>query len=196
MSIKTTQFKKIRNLALISIGALGVTQAPLASAYDFDNLGPYVGGNYGSLSVDNSDFDEDDNAYSFTLGANVLPAVGIQASYHDFGDYSGVASAVETTGYSLAAVGNLPITDTFGLYAKAGQLWWDSEYSILGADGDYSDNDFFYGVGAKLQLIENLDLLVSYDRYKIDLNSDASLDDSGDYDADVNFASLGVNYAF
>ena len=108
-----------------------------------------------------------------------------------------LGSSIEADGYSLAAVGRLPINDTFGIHAKIGQLYWQTEYDVAGFNGETEGNDLYYGVGATLAFNEYIDFILSYDRIKVDLNEDANFQDlDGDYDAEVNFASAGLRFSF
>ncbi len=179
------------------VSALTFACASTAMAYEPMSFDPYVGGNYGYLDVNDSDFEDDNNAYQFRVGTNILPFLGIEAAYNDFGDYGNSFANMDVDGYSLAAVGRLPITPAFGLYAKAGQLWWDANYDVAGFNGDSDQDDFFWGVGAELEMTENLDVVFSYDRYKIDIDNDLTeVANGGDYESDLNFASVGVNLSF
>ena len=173
---------------------LACTASGAAMAYEPMSFDPYVGGNYGFLDVNDNDFDDDSDSYQIRVGTNILPFIGFEIGYNDFGDYGNNLSRFDADGYSLAAVGRLPISESFGLYAKAGQLWWDTKYDVAGFNGDTDGDDFFFGVGAELEMTENLDLVIAYDRYEIDVdNAVTDLAGNGEYEADLNFASVGVN---
>lgn len=185
-----TSGKKI--LLASVIAGIGATSAHAYEPYEFNG---YVGGNYGALAINDSEFDDDSNAYQLKVGTDVLPFLGIELGYHDFGESGNAISSLDIDGYSLAAVGNLPINEAFGLYAKAGSLWWDADFNLGPANGDANENDFFYGVGANFEMAENLDLVVGYDRFKIDIDN-ALVGGSGDLESDLDFASVGVNLSF
>ena len=167
-----------------------------AMAYEPMSFSPYIGANYGYLDINDSDFDDESDAYQFRAGAKIFPFLAVEAGYNDFGDFGAETSSLDVDGYSLALVGRLPVTETFGLYAKAGQLWWDAEYNLGELQGDSSEDDFFFGVGAEMELMENLDVVFAYDRYKVEATYSAGLLGDGNYEADVNLASIGLNLSF
>ena len=93
-----------------------------------DDPGFYVGGNYGYLNVDGEDdFDDDNDVWQALAGYRVNRYFAVEGSYIDFGHYGGDIARAKTDGYTLGIKGMLPLTESIGVYAKAGQLWWDSD---------------------------------------------------------------------
>ena len=71
------------------VSALTFACASTAMAYEPMSFDPYVGGNYGYLDVNDSDFEDDNNAYQFRVGTNVLPFLGIEAAYNEISSRKG-----------------------------------------------------------------------------------------------------------
>lgn len=158
----------------------------------------YVGGNYGYLKVkDADDFEDDNDAIQGIVGFQFNRFFAVEGSYIDFGDYGNSVAKASTDGGTLALKGILPLTDFFSLYLKGGMLWWDSDYEVLGVDGDADGDEPFYGVGVAFALSEHFDINLEYMRYAVDLEDDeiGALGDVSD-EQDLDHASVGVLFKF
>ena len=178
---------------ILMLSGAAVLGATTANAYEPLTADTYIGGQFGDLQVDSNDFDDDTDAFQVRLGAELTPYIGFEIGYHDFGDFESNLAQADVDGYSLAAVGRLPLNDVFGFYVKAGQLWWDADYSVIGFNGSEKERDIFYGVGAEMEITESLDLVLAYDRYKINIENNFT---SNNLESDLNFASVGASFAF
>lgn len=162
--------------------------------------GIYVGGRLGTVKFEDSDFKDERTVKSAFIGAGLNPYLGLQVDYIDFGNYgSGVFSA-ETTGFAPAVIGSLPLNEAISLYAKGGQLFWetDVDVDVLGFNDSLDGNEFFYGVGANLKISETLAVQLEYDRFKVDLDEDeiGAAAATGDFETDVDTASVGLEFGF
>jgi OOP family OmpA-OmpF porin len=125
--------------------------------------GLYVGGSVGqsTLKVDDINFDESDTAYKLFVGYMLLPFLGVEGGYVDFGSpnrhYSGAGSVeIETDGWEGYVVGQLPL-GPIDLFAKAGVLSYDVNVKTNGPvlgnlSGNDSDEVGAYGAGAAIAL--------------------------------------------
>jgi len=193
-----TMKKSILAYALISTGFLSTATLVHAEAYnpDSDAAGVYVGGNYGYLRVDGDDeFDDDKDAYQVFLGYSLNEYVAVEGSYVDFGDYGNSLASAETDGYTLGLKLGLPVTNNIEIYAKGGQLWYETDYSVLGVDGNEDDTGLFAGVGVSYHLDKNWAVKVDYTVYDNDLDVD-SADSDSDFSTDMKYASVGLEYKF
>lgn len=178
--------------------------ASVAHAQDMSTHGSglYIGGNYGYLKVDgdgdDNDFDDNDDVWQGIVGYRFNPFFALEGGYTDFGHYGNSAANAETDGYSAALKGILPLTQNLEFFAKAGQIWYDTNYSIAGFDGDTDDEALFAGAGLNFKLSEQLLLNAQYTWYDTELNADDAADDLDDTDFDSKFnqASVGVEYRF
>lgn len=156
----------------------------------------YVGGNYGVYKDRGGDFDEDDDFTELLVGIQANSFLGIEASYLNFGEFSGNIGSADVDGYDLALVGRLPLTDSFGLFAKGGLLFWEVDTKVAGIKRDYDGDDPFVGVGADFKVTDNLIVALEYDRYRIDLDDSNLPNPGGNWDGDMDTMKLGARLAF
>ncbi|MEG3767574.1 porin family protein [Alteromonas sp. 14N.309.X.WAT.G.H12] len=164
-----------------------------------DDPGFYVGGNYGYLKVDgNDDFDDDNDVLQGIVGYRFSRYFAIEGSAIDFGDYGNDLSSADTDGWTAGVKGILPITNKFAVYAKAGQLWWETDYDVAGVSGNYDDESLFIGAGLSYNITENFLVNAEYTVYDADMDADTFSDDidDADFDTDLKQASIGLEYRF
>ena len=97
----------------------------------------------------------------------------------------GLSVNVETTAFTVSAVGSLPLTDQLSLYAQAGVAFWEVTGSAPGLTVDVSEdgNDIQVGLGANFYFTEMVGVRGAWDR----------LDVEGD---PLDFLSINVLVAF
>src|SRR5699024_8181268 len=107
--------------------------------------GVFVGGGIGYYRVDEQDFfdggddlDDDQAAFKVYAGADVLPWLGAEVGYVNFGEIGGSGATLDVDGWSAAAIAQLPIGN-FAPYIKAGHLWWDTDTDSASIDNDGHD---------------------------------------------------------
>lgn len=191
--------KKIIPIVASTVALTAFTTAANAKDMSTNGSGLYLGGNYGYLKVDNEDdFDDSNDMWQGVLGYRFNNFFALEGAYSDFGEYGNSVSSAETTGYSAALKGTLPITDTVEIFAKAGQLWYETNYSVVGFKGSNDDEALFAGAGLNFNLSQNLLLSAQYTWYDVDLNADEATDGGSDtdFETDFNQASLGLEYRF
>lgn len=185
--------KKMLIVCAASSGAVFATSSAMA-APEAPNL--YVGANYGVYKDRGGDFDEDDDFKEFLVGLQFNSFLAVEGSYLDFGSFGGDVGKADIDGYDLAIVGRLPVTDSFSLFAKAGQLFWDADVRVAGLKDSYDGDEPFFGVGADFYVTNNLAVVLEYDRYKIDLE-DSNLPGPGsNFEGDMDTFKVGARLAF
>jgi hypothetical protein len=155
--------------------------------------------------------DDTDTAFGINIGVNINKNFAIEFGYKDFGEAgikatstlnvapitfnAGSALTSKADGWNLGVVGILPVSDSFDVFAKAGLLKWDAEYTLTGSgtvgsqsySGSFSfdedGTDAYYGLGGKYHLTETFDLGVEFVRYEVD-------------DADVDVVNAVLLYNF
>ena len=131
------------------------------------------------------DCDDTDTAGKIFGGWKLTDWLGLEAAYVDLGtaeiDTPGSSVDLDADGFSLSAVGFLPLNDNFDLFAKAGAYNWDVEADGIAGGLEDDGTDATYGVGARLGLNDNVALRAELERYEVD-----------DYDVDV--ASVGIEF--
>lgn len=158
------------------------------------------------------DFDDGDTGFKVFGGYQFLPWLGAELGYVDGGtasesysdqDLGSAELEVDVTAITIAAVGTLPIGDMFELYGKLGMALWEGDLTAtvtgtlcdeLQAIGEScsdsaSDDgeDFYYGVGAGINIGERFNVRIEYEIFEIDPQ---------DVDADANFLSASAVYRF
>jgi opacity protein-like surface antigen len=194
-------FKSLANIAaMASISALASFGANAQSnEVEVNDSGFYVGGNYGYLRVEGEDeFDDDKDVWQGLVGYKFNQWIALEGGYIDFGDYGNDVAGAETDGYTAAIKGILPLTERFSLYAKAGQLWSETEYRLASIRQDSDDESLFVGAGLSYAITGNFLVNAEYVVYDTQLDADEAFDDIDDtnFETDLKQASLGVEYRF
>ena len=163
----------------------------------------YIGASLGRTTTDEDGF-KGDSGFRITGGYNVNENISLEASYADLGEFDAdgdtLASnsslvgftisdaSVEISGFEFSILGAASLTDSLSAFGKFGIYMWDAELNAtaqgIGSGSDSEDgNDPMIGVGLSYKITDNVDIKCEYDRY------DA-------YEADVDYASIGIGLAF
>ncbi len=141
-------------------------------------------------------FDDSDSAFGLVIGYRLTRHFAIEGGYHSFGQVtyrsrasgsfpleSGSAQVsidTETTGFTIAALGVLPLTRDWELFARAGTLIADNKLKIVitaqgqqfipplgnrfAAADSGSSTEVFAGLGLGRRFFEIYDLRLEYQR--------------------------------
>ncbi len=207
----------MKKLALIAL--LAATAATPVLAGDV-----YVVGSVGQSSADinkgrldglltnagatglSSSVDKNDIAYKAQVGYQFNPYFAVEGGYIDLGKAKYSASATGGTykqegnasGFNIAAVGILPINESFSLFGKLGVIDAKVEGSARGTGGAVNLNGSAnatkikptYGIGATYNVSKQLGIRVEYELF-------SKLGDSNKTgEADVSVVSVGIAYKF
>jgi len=184
-----------------------VSAALLAASIGFagsahaGSTGLYVGGSVGQTTLKASanaglagtlHFDEDDTGYKLFAGYMLLPFLGVEGGYTNFGspnkNFSGASADFDIDGWEAFVVGVLPLGPV-DLFAKVGgvEINVDTKVrvggSTLATDSD-NDEKAAYGVGAAFGL-GGIKVRAEYTEYDVSNGID-----------DLYMASVGVTYQF
>ncbi|AZG72217.1 porin family protein [Shewanella livingstonensis] len=158
--------------------------------------GVYVGANYGYLKVDGEDdFDDDNDVLQGLVGYRFNNYLALEGSYIDFGHYGNNLSSAKTDGYTAGLKVTLPIADRVELYAKGGQLWYSTDYDVVGFSGNKDDEGVFAGAGVAFKVTERFLINAEYNWYDAEINLD-NVSNGSDTETDFKQASIGVEYRF
>jgi hypothetical protein len=163
-------------------------------------------------------FDDEDSSYGFVVGWRMSEHIAFEGGYMDLGDVKyrehaagefqtapGEARTFQqnidssTSGIQMSALGILPLTYRWELYARGGVLISNSTESIFVLDDRGSSGrlrltksgfDLLGGVGVSFSLAEIYNLRLEYQRV-FDAGDKATLDE-----ADVNLMTLNVSVSF
>jgi hypothetical protein len=160
--------------------------------------------------------DAKDSAYGFVVGWRLTEHIALEGGYMDLGDvaYKDRSTGLfantpppenwaqnletSTSGIALSALGILPLSYRWELYARGGVLIANSEESVFITDGNQSQKlqanqsgfDLFAGAGISFSLAEIYNIRLEYGRV-FDAGDDEVLDA-----ADVDMATLNVTVSF
>lgn len=184
--------------SIVLVGVLAAVPA-ISGAKDASTnpTGPYVGGSIGrfNLNIEHLDDvdnaaqtirDSEDNAWKVFAGYRFLPFLGVEAAYIDFGhpndrfDTSGSHGNydVKMSGFAPSLIGTVPLGPV-ELFAKVGQYYYNVDTHIdLDAPGpdintSHSRNDFLWGGGVSLVLVQHLELRAEYEKVEIENAKDS-----------------------
>jgi OOP family OmpA-OmpF porin len=188
------------------LAALGLTAAMAAHAdtqpsfYMGAGFGTTkVGGGGGALGVgdlgDVDGVDDSDTGFKVFGGYNFNQNFAVELSYFDLGEAgASVSDGIDTASFSIgisgfgaSAVGTLPVSDMFSVFAKLGFASYDvdGDASVSGfgsASFSESESDMTYGVGGALGFGQ-FGLRLEYEAINVD-------------DGDANMISLSGVYHF
>lgn len=169
--------------------------AILLPTFALADSGLYFGASLGASHLEEDfrgvNLDTEATAYRF-VGGFQLGNLGIEAGYHNFGDFSetinfgGISTSTNlaTDGWTLGGTLGLPVGEQFSLYGRAGVFFWDADVVVDGFSIDVPEDDNpYYGGGAKFQVSPNFSLLGDWTRYELN-----------NIDSDV--ISIGFQYRF
>lgn len=186
--------KVLTSVALSGVAGLWLC-APMVASAQSDTSNPggfYVGAGIGQFNLrlknlDDTDEaiesvrDSDDNAWKGFVGYRFLPWLSIEAAYIDFGgpgesvesSGSGGNYQVDLSGFAPSLRASLPLGPV-ELFGKVGQYYYDVrtrvDFDDPGPDIDteHSRNDFLWGGGVSVVVLERLALSAEYEKVEIE----------------------------
>lgn len=193
-------------LAVLCMGVLSSTVVAQDNNSDRGNGWQFqpefsIGGGYGLTKLKDNEFDEDEAAKKAFAVFQLNEFIGIEAAYIDFDESGNDALDIDIKGKALDVIVSLPVSQSFSLYAKGGQMWWDADTNIDTSEfitsRDHDGDETFWGVGAKFRLAEHLDLRVEYERFNFEISRDEiNVLQPNDINMDVDFASVNLQFTF
>jgi len=223
-----TMFKASKcGLKLLAPIAL-VALAGYATGVCAQDQGWYVGGSIGQSKADNAGSCSDlsgifnpgfacssnDTSTGWKLfgGYQVNKYFAVEGAYVDLGEFkisaSGTVAAIpatasgsdKATGFSLDAVGTLPISEQFGLLARIGIFAWTLDASATASGGGIpggsastqdkpTGTGLDFGVGAKYDFARNFGVRAEYQRFQ-------SIGNDNTGKSDVDLISASAVYRF
>ncbi|WP_394125715.1 outer membrane beta-barrel protein [Vibrio hepatarius] len=123
---------------------------------------------YGSASVGQADLgNESSTSYNVHVGTGILPFIGLEAGYQNFGDfdnvnYGGVVRDLEGSAVYFAAKPSIDF-GPLHVYAKAGL----HSYELSGGNFKEDEIDMMYGVGAEYFVMGPISLGASYNVFSM-----------------------------
>jgi OOP family OmpA-OmpF porin len=150
----------------------------------------YIGGTIGQAEYKDAcsgltDCDEKDTAWRILGGYQFNRYFAAELGYHNLGEASAQAGAIEGTAWELVGIGAYPVIDKLSVYGKLGA--YRGELEGLGAKE--TNSDLTYGVGLQYDVLKNVGLRSEWQRYN-------KMGGGAFTETDVDVLSAGVVYRF
>lgn len=171
---------------------------------------------------DSRSFDDSDTSFVLMVGYRLTRHLALEGAYSRLGTVSHRSRASgnfpldagtldstienETTGFTIAAVGFLPLNRDWEVFGRIGALFADNEISVsiaaigetfvgpggqrLSDSGSQTSTDYFAGLGVTRRIFEIYDLRLEYQRFL-----DVGTTDTGGV-GDIDTLMLGLNATF
>lgn len=146
-----------------------------------------------------------DTAIKLLGGFNITPNIAIEGAYADLGQVKANASTPsgtaqfkqKTTAFNLDLVGNLPLSNGFGLSAKVGVFDASSEATDDQGDASTTNSStgLHFGVGGNYSFNKNVVGRLEYERYNdTGKNDDGCSNCAGSVKYNISVISAAVVY--
>ena len=163
--------------AVLAVSAFGAG-VQTASAEGF-----YAGAGIGqSTAKINGGFKDDDIGFKIFGGYGFNQNLAVEIEYLDGGTAKDEGFDLETTGFGVSALGSLPLSDAFSLFARLGYGSWEAKLKDdFGNSAKDDDEELFYGLGAGFNVTPQFQVRLEWE----------GVDVSGG-----SFNTIGVNGVF
>ena len=148
-------------------------------------------------------FKKTDTAFRLGAGYQINKNFGVEANYTDFGKLTGTATVLGLpvslsspgTGYGVAVMGTLPMTDSFAFTGKVGieSVTFKTNVSVIGLNiiaASASKTNATFGVGIKYNLTPTVALRAQYE----DFGTVGDANTTGE--AKLSLISAGITFGF
>lgn len=176
-----------------------VLAAPAVWAQDStarDSSGFFISGSYGGYKSHGGEFDDDNDLLGASLGYQFNEFIALEADYIDFGNFGDDDVRAKLKGVGLGVIGRLPVTDTFGVYAKAGAFASALDVDAFDESETYDEVSPFVGAGVDFRVTEQLTAFTEYDRYNVDIDEDDFNGQVTNDGPEFDTARVGMRFQF
>ena len=178
-------------VATLGMGVTAQAQSTSASTNMWPSSSWYTpaGGRYMGINAGRTDLIAADTATAYDIYAGGMwnKNFGLEIGMADFGKMTRNASSVTAYGFSLKAVGVMPLTESLGAFAKLGTMYTRTKVNTSGSQ--VSDNSWgtTYGVGLNFDISSQLAAVVAWDQTNMHLAGARE---------HINTTSVGLKYRF
>ncbi|WP_260258668.1 porin family protein [Vibrio intestinalis] len=135
---------------------------------------------YGGVQGGQSDFSgENDTAYGVHVGTGILPFIGLEAGYWDFGQVefsaprAGITAKADASSLYFAAKPSIDF-GPLHVYARGGLHSYDIGYSSnFGSIPSDDGIDIMYGVGAEYSVLPGLTIGAGYQSFAVEVEGES-----------------------
>jgi opacity protein-like surface antigen len=130
------------------------------------------------------------------LGYQFNEFFALEAEYIDFGNFGDDEVEGKLKGVGLSAIGRLPLTQSFGVYAKAGAFASAFDVDAFDDSETYDDVSPFVGAGVDFRVTEQLTAFAEYNRYNVDIDEDDFNGQVTNSGPDFDTGRVGLKFQF
>jgi len=173
--------------------------APVALAQsnaERDQSGPYVSGSYGGYKSHGGEFEDENDLLGAAVGYQFNPFFALEAEYIDFGNFGEDDVEGKLKGFGLSAVGRLPLTDSFGVYGKAGAFASAFDVDAFNESETYDEVSPFVGAGVDFRVTPALTAFAEYNRYNVDIDKEDFNGQVTNSGPEFDTGRVGLKYQF
>ncbi|MBY6071826.1 porin family protein [Marinobacter salsuginis] len=161
-----------------------------------DQSGPYVSGSYGGYKSHGGEFEDENDLLGAAVGYQFSPFFALEAEYIDFGNFGEDDVEGKLKGFGLGAVGRLPLTDSFGVYGKAGAFASAFDVDAFNESETYDEVSPFVGAGVDFRVTPHLTAFAEYNRYNVDIDKEDFNGQVTNSGPEFDTGRVGLKYQF
>lgn len=165
-------------------------------AVDRDQSGPYISGSYGGYKAHGGQFEDENDLFGAALGYQFNSFFALEAEYIDFGNFGEDNVDGQLKGVGLGAVGRLPLTDSFGIYGKAGAFASAFDVDAFNESETYDEVTPFVGAGVDFRVTPQLTAFAEYNRYSVEVDEEDFNGQVTNDGPEFDTGRVGLKYQF
>jgi opacity protein-like surface antigen len=187
-------------IAYVTILTSAMLSAPAVWAQDGstarDSSGLYISGSYGGYKAHDGEFEDENDLFGASVGYQFNQFFALEADYIDFGNFGEDEVEGKLKGVGLGLIGRLPLTDSFGVYGKAGAFASAFDVEAFDEDETYDEVSPFVGAGVDFRVTEHVSAFAEYDYYNVDIDESDFNGQVTDDGPRFDTARAGVRFQF
>ena len=187
---------RITSAALFTASLVTAPVALAQSNAERDQSGPYVSGSYGGYKSHGGEFEDENDLLGAAVGYQFNPFFALEAEYIDFGNFGEDEVEGKLKGFGLGAVGRLPLTDSFGVYGKAGAFASAFDVDAFNESETYDEVSPFVGAGVDFRVTPHLTAFAEYNRYNVDIDKEDFNGQVTNSGPEFDTGRVGLKYQF
>ena len=187
---------RITSAALFTASLVTAPVALAQSNAERDQSGPYVSGSYGGYKSHGGEFEDENDLLGAAVGYQFNPFFALEAEYVDFGNFGEDEVEGKLKGFGLSAVGRLPLTDSFGVYGKAGAFASAFDVDAFNESETYDEVSPFVGAGVDFRVTPALTAFAEYNRYNVDIDKEDFNGQVTNSGPEFDTGRVGLKYQF
>ncbi len=187
---------RITSAALFTASLVTAPVALAQSNAERDQSGPYVSGSYGGYKSHGGEFEDENDLLGAAVGYQFSPFFALEAEYIDFGNFGEDDVEGKLKGFGLSAVGRLPLTDSFGVYGKAGAFASAFDVDAFNESETYDEVSPFVGAGVDFRVTPALTAFAEYNRYNVDIDKEDFNGQVTNSGPEFDTGRVGLKYQF